>query len=245
MADIYDFIFYTVLKYDYSSSVLTGELQNDIIFGLLVPTIFIAFVLYFSVRNVFGAGHAAIGNLAAITGLGVVVTLGWVPIIAGLGGFVFVALLAILFIGSFYRRLVPEGAEMKLRGAAAKAGSMIDVGTPIIPPKTRRAYGVRLHGCETEYDDAVEAISTYKGGKSSGGSNVIITESKFEQKTEIERYNALKNHAVEKGVQIVENFMAREREGFINEFTKKDGEYNKQLKKYFKLQTQLENEANN
>lgn len=238
--DIHEFIFYDILKYSPSSTVVTGDIQNDVIFGLLIPTIFIAIVLHFSVRNVFGAGHAFIGNLAALTGLGVIVTLGWVPIIAGLGGFVFVALLAVLFVGAFYRRLVPEGAEMKLRGAAAKAGSMIDVGNPVIPPKVRRAYGVRLHSCENDYNSAVTAIQAYSG--SGSGPKMLVGESKFEQTTEVERHTNMMNHAFEKGVQLIENFpKGNSRVQFIKEFTDSDpGDFRKKLLLFFNEQDKIE-----
>ncbi len=215
--DIYDFVFYNLLKYDYSSSVLTGDLQHDVIFGLLIPTVFIAFVLYFSVRNVFGAGHPMIGNLAAITGLGVIITLGWVPLIAGFGSFVFVALLALLFIGAFYRRLVPDGAEMKLRSGATKLGGMVDIGNPVIPKKQRRALGVRLHSCQAEYKAAKEAIEAFR--TKDGGNKIVMGDSNTENATEIQRHTKMSNHAVEKAVQILEYFPISERSKVLKDYT--------------------------
>ncbi len=240
--DIYEFVFHDILKYSPSSSALTGDLQHDVVFGLLIPTVFISFVLYFSVRNVFGAGHAMIGNLAAITGLGVIITLGWVPLIAGFGSFVFVAMLALLFVGAFYRRLVPDGAEMKLRKGARWAGSMVDVGSPVIPPKQRRALGVKLRRCESEYNSAVIAIKSYedKGDNKGQGLYVNTGESQIERTTDIERHTKMKDNAVEKAVQIIEYFQKGERIDVLKSYVKEGGDFYKEVNEIFSAQRAVE-----
>lgn len=159
-SEIYDFVFYNILKYDTSSSTLSGELQNDVIFGLLIPTVFIAILLYFFVFKIFGAGNKVIGTLSSITALGVIVTLGWVPLIAGMGGFAFVIILALALIRGIYSKLVPKGVDTKLYGAGKWAGkkmaAKVDVHDPTLSKKELRYLATELTDCDDRYDNAKE-----------------------------------------------------------------------------------------
>ena len=243
--DIYDFVFYNLLKYDHASSVLTGELQNDIIFGLLIPTIFIAIVLYFGVHQIFGAGHKAIGALSAITGLGVIVTLGWVPIIAGIGGFAFVIIIVGFFLTAFYRRLVPSGLEVGAYKAGRHAARLVDAGVPMIPEKQKRAFGAKLKGYDSDFHYADQAMAKYtgKGGVSVNTGNPVDDERiKYERQTELQRHSTMKNDALEKSISIIELIPKGQRIDFIDKYTSKDktesGEpsLNKELHDMFKKQ---------
>ncbi len=159
-SEIYDFVFYDILGYDYSSATLSGELQNDVIFGLLIPTVFIAILLYFFVFKIFGAGSKIIGTLSSITALGVIVTLGWVPLIAGMGGFAFVIILALALIRGIYSRLVPKGVDTKLYGAGKWAGkkmaAKVDIHDPTLSKKELRYLATELTDCSDRFYNAKE-----------------------------------------------------------------------------------------
>ncbi|MFH1431843.1 MAG: hypothetical protein ABIG84_01375 [archaeon] len=169
-SSIYDFVFYEILKYDYSSSVLTGELQNDIIFGLLVPTIFIAIVAHQGVHRLFGDSSKFVAYLSSITSVGVVITLGWVPIIAGIGGFIFVALIAVYFMYAFYRRIFSEGHEKAISDKLGKAGEIIgnkiDFAGVTLTKKEMREAESELGGCFHRYGEAHDTKTSADQGLS-------------------------------------------------------------------------------
>jgi len=166
--DIYDFVFYDILKFDPSSSVLTGELQNDVIFGLLVPAVFIFIVLYFFVYHQFGAGSKFLGTLASLTGFGVIITLGWVPLIAGLGGFAFVLILFLAILRGFYSRLIPKGVDTKVYKAGhwlgKTAANKIDYDGIALTEKEMREKYAHLRGCFDRYDRAWKSYDSINKG---------------------------------------------------------------------------------
>ncbi len=235
--DIYYFVFYEILKYDSSSAVLRGahDLQHDVVFGLLIPTVFIAIVLYFFVFHIFGAGHRAIGYLSSITALGVIISLGWVPLIAGLGGFAFVIILALAFVKAIYSRLVPKGVDSKLYSAGKKIGETIDLSSPVMSKKQERNLITELATFENSFKSAKKAIDNFEKIRSSTNINM----EKAEAETQIERYNNMWKRALEDAVKLIESAPRHRRLDIIKKYLV-DSDFKKRLDDIFRLQKREE-----
>lgn len=238
--DIYDFVFFEILKYDYSSSALTGELQHDIIFGLMIPTIFIALVAYTGVNKIFGEAHKVIGYLASITAVGVIMTLGWVPIIAGIGGPVFVVLIALYFMVAFYRRIVSHGHEKKLVDAAGWAGGKMDLGRVVLSGRDERKLGKQLRNFDEEYNTAQRLIDNILGGKDKEVTKVVVDKLDVPKQTEISRQSQIKSNAIEEGENIVEQVPRGRRDEIIKRYTQ--DKFQKEMRKLFNKLKEVENE---
>ncbi|RLG13724.1 MAG: hypothetical protein DRN71_04315 [Candidatus Nanohalarchaeota archaeon] len=242
---IYDFIFYTLLKYGYASSVLTGELTHDIIYGLLIPTIFIAIVVHQAVYRIFGDSSKFIGYLSSITALGVIITMGWVPLIAGIGGFVFVILIALYFIYAFYRRIVSEGHEKMVYDAAGKLGGRIDLGNVTISKRRKRELATELKSFDEQYNDACSIIQNQIDTANNNGIHINTTdannmdESKSAEqldertRTELRLQSQIKRNALVNGEKIVDEIPWNQRIKFIEHYTDDRGKFQKELKELF------------
>lgn len=246
---IYDFIFYNLLKYDHASSVLTGELQHDIIFGLMIPTIFIAIVLLTAVNKIFGESHKVIGYLSSITGLGVIITLGWVPLIAGIGGFVFVILIALYFLAAFYRRIVPHGHEKAVVDAAGWAGSKIDLGNVTLTEKDMRKLGTELRIFDEEYNTAEAFIHRISQDSKNKGISVNLINhpenlEKLDERTrsEFRMQMTIKSNAITEGEKIVGKVRRDQRKKFIGKYTEDDKKYQEELLKLYEYMEKVKTE---
>ncbi len=245
--DIYDFIFHTLLKYDHASSVLTGDLQHDIIFGLLIPTIFIAIVIHQGVHRIFGDSSKFVAYLSSITALGIIITLGWVPLIAGIGGFVFVILIALYFIYAFYRRIVSEGHEKMVYDAAGKIGDRIDLGNVTMSKRDKRQLATELKSLDEQYDDACDIIQNEIDTARNTGIHIStadannIDETKDSKRldertrTELRLQSDIKRNALVEGERVVDQIPWNERMRFIGHYTKDGGKFQKELKELFDI----------
>lgn len=242
--NIYNFVFYDILKFDPSSTVLTGELQNDIIFGLLVPAVFIFILLYFFVYHQFGAGSKFLGTLSSLTAFGVIITLGWVPLIAGLGGFAFVLILFLALLRGIYSRLIPKGVDTKIYGAGKwlgkTAAKKIDITDPTLTHKDKTKLAKDLQICDFKFgkaESAAKAIEDkYKNVRWSseaslggGGGNVKDTEHR-NATSEMHLYHETMATMIDEAENIVKKVPKSERREFIIHNTKK-GDFQERLLK--------------
>lgn len=138
--DIYELLFYDILKFDYSTSVLTGEFGNDILYGLLIPAILIYLVLAEFTSFVAGT-HEKVKHLVTIAALGVIIQSGWYATIASMSGmYLPIALLYFLLVFA-KRKLITrkqEGAGAGLFGKAMEISGMnsrINAATNKLIPK--------------------------------------------------------------------------------------------------------------
>ena len=229
--DIYDFVFYDLLKYDTSSSVLTGELQNDVIFGLMVPTIFILIVLLTGVKQMFGDSHKSVGYLASITGLGVIMTLGWVPIIAGLGGFVFVLALIGYFIAAFYRRIISHGHEKVLVDNAKKLGGAIDMGNYALTKRDYRHLATELRNAEREFGDACTTLEALQKGIMRPQNSITVGDTK----NQAARQQEIKSLAIDTAEEVIGQVPKGKRLKFIEDNVKINKEFKRELDDLFRI----------
>ena len=193
--DIYDLLFYQILKFDYSTSVLTGEFGNDILYGLLIPSILIYLVLVEFASFIAGS-HKGIKHLVTIAALGVIIQSGWYARIASMSGIYFP--LAILFFllvfakrklitrkqegagaSTFGKLMEYSGATSKLKGVIAEHKgnrSEIEVekairdiiGLQTIYKNQKQSTmftGVNTPGMEESCRKATEILEKFNGGQ--------------------------------------------------------------------------------
>lgn len=112
--NIYDLIFYEILKFDYSSPILNGELMHDLLYGLLLPSIALYMILDIFMNYVSGE-HKRLRHIIAIGGLGVILVNGWYPIIASLYIPIFLIALILTGFNYFKRHIMSESLEKEIR----------------------------------------------------------------------------------------------------------------------------------
>ena len=113
--DVYDLIFYEIFKIDPASPVLNGDFFHDLLFGILIPSIFL--ILFFEefTKRVF---HGKLKHLISIAGLGVIIAYGWYGMLVSVTSFLFPLLLGLYLLFFFYRVIVREkGSEAMIKGA--------------------------------------------------------------------------------------------------------------------------------
>ncbi len=167
---IYDFIFYDILKFPPMTPILNGELQHDFVFGLFVPSLILVMFLYFSLGPLFGQEHAGIRKLVMLAGFMVALTLGWYPIIAGLGNLLFVLVMGFGLLYFILRRFFSEEAEIFIgRGLNKGAGLLADKinqGAPItISGKNKRELESELRKLDEFYINTHEMLRSINEGK--------------------------------------------------------------------------------
>ncbi len=93
--EIYDFVFYQLLQFDPTSTLLTGNLVHDLLYGILIPTIFLFFLIDAFAEIIF---RGKLRHLVSMAALGVILTSGWYPPIAEITSrfFIFLLILSIL-----------------------------------------------------------------------------------------------------------------------------------------------------
>ncbi len=115
MVQVYDLIFYEILKIDPASPVLNGDLFHDLIFGVLIPSVFL--ILFFEefTRRVF---NGKMRHLITVCGMGVLIAYGWYGVIVSMTSILFPLLLGLYLIFFFYRSIVgKKGSEAMIKGA--------------------------------------------------------------------------------------------------------------------------------
>ncbi len=112
--DIYSLIFYQILKYDPSSTFLTGDMIHDLVFGVLIPSIPVILILKFFSSYITGE-HKDLQILAMIGGLAFIIFGGWFPIIAQLYLPLFGVAIFFTAINVFTRHVINEEGQKALK----------------------------------------------------------------------------------------------------------------------------------
>jgi len=112
--DIYSLIFYQILKYDPSSTFLTGDMIHDLVFGVLIPSIPVILILKFFSSYITGE-HKDLQILAMIGGLAFIIFGGWFPIIAQLYLPLFGVAIFFAAINVFTRHVINEEGQKALK----------------------------------------------------------------------------------------------------------------------------------
>ncbi len=117
--DIYDMLFYSLLRFDPADPFLTGEFTHDIVYGILLPVIGLYIILnVFS--STFAGGHTKVKNLITIGALAVIIVNGWYPVIAHLFVPIFIIALVLGTFKTFKRMIMSKETEAGLLKLGAK-----------------------------------------------------------------------------------------------------------------------------
>ncbi|NOR85648.1 hypothetical protein GQ473_06030 [archaeon] len=137
--DIADLLFYDILKIDPYSSIITGEFSHDIVYALLIPSIFLIIMLTQFGKEIFHGGKQNV--LVSIAGLAVIIVSGWYGAIASFSAFLFPALLGFFILKFLYRMVISQ----KTSGAAVNAAAW---GSKKFQKKYGNVLGAPLGGRE-------------------------------------------------------------------------------------------------
>ncbi|MCK5474106.1 MAG: hypothetical protein KAI53_01755 [Candidatus Aenigmarchaeota archaeon] len=205
--DIYDLLFYQILKFDPMNNVLTGEFGNDLLYGLLIPGI-ILFMILSEFSSFVAGNHTGIRHLVTIAALGVIIQSGWYAMIAGVSS-IYIPLALVLFIIMFFKRKLiarnQEGAGVGTFGKLIKySGVPGRINTAIAEHRPTRSKG--------EVEHAVRQVINLQ--------NIYATQ-KSDPSIFTGKNTASMEDACNRAVEILEEFNKKQREDIMKTVLKR------------------------
>ncbi len=170
--DIAEFLFYTVLKIDPYSSIITGEFSHDMVYVLLIPSIFLIVMLQQFGKEIFHGGKQSL--LISIAGLAVIIVSGWYGAIASFSAFLFPVLLGFFIIKFLYRMVISQKTSNAGIKAAAWGSKKVQqkygnvFAAPMGGREKRRLVSMMDEACNI-HEQLIHAEDAYRNLQGQGG----------------------------------------------------------------------------